>query len=237
MSPPPALAPAMPMGMVHLARSKLIQEDLFSETCRKDSFCLSCNHAFCSHCCFYHHVHSWGTKMMVKVSLDAATGQPVLPTHTNEGYSIMRCMVEEMAAEDFTSRLPRDAFCLYCGKSFSAAVCSHHDDHRAEGLPDAVIRVEERGGRRCVRCAGTEWWTSHLDVVLDSSATRCTSARTTRAGTTSCSRCCGLTPGRACAAASPSSGISAHTAPASVTKRGSGKPTSAVAAGRPGTLL
>ncbi|CAO2207723.1 unnamed protein product [Urochloa humidicola] len=166
MSPPPALAPAMPMGMVHLARSKLIQEDLFSETCRKDSFCLSCNHAFCSHCCFYHHVHSWGTKMMVKVSLDAATGQPVLPTHTNEGYSIMRCMVEEMAAEDFTSRLPRDAFCLYCGKSFSAAVCSHHDDHRAEGLPDAVIRVEERGGRRCVRCAGTEWWTSHLDVVL-----------------------------------------------------------------------
>ncbi|CAO2174184.1 unnamed protein product [Urochloa humidicola] len=162
MSSPPA--PAMPMGMVRLARSKLIQEDLFSETCRKNSFCLSCNHAFCSHCCFYHHVHSWGTKMMVKIDLDAG-GQPLIPTRTNEGYKIMQCMVEEMAAEDFTSRLPRDAFCLHCGKSFCAAVCSHHE-HSAEGLPDAVIRIEEHGGRHCVRCAGTEWWTSHLDVVL-----------------------------------------------------------------------
>jgi hypothetical protein len=75
-------------------------------------------------------------------------------------------MVEEMTAEDFTSRLPRDAFCLHCGVAFCADVCSHRD-HRGQGPPrDAVVRVEERGGRRCARCTGTEWWTSHMDVAL-----------------------------------------------------------------------
>ena len=112
-------APALPLGMVHLARQNLqTDEDLFSETCRRNYFCLSCNHAFCSHCCFYHHVHTClGTNMIVKIGLDAA-GQPVLPTHTDQGHKIMQCMVEAMSAANYTSRLARDAFCLYCGKAF-----------------------------------------------------------------------------------------------------------------------
>ncbi|KAJ1282552.1 hypothetical protein BS78_03G061200 [Paspalum vaginatum] len=78
----------------------------------------------------------------------------------------MQCMVEAMVKRDHTSRLVRDAFCLYCTKSFCTDVSSHHDHPRA-GLPgDAVLRVEQRSGRPCVRCTGTEWWTSHMDMAL-----------------------------------------------------------------------
>ncbi|WVZ72342.1 hypothetical protein U9M48_020817 [Paspalum notatum var. saurae] len=155
------------MGKVIFARQELMKdEDLFSETCRRNSFCLCCNCAFCSHCCFYHHVHDWGGQTMAKVGLDAG-GRPVFPTHTVKGVNIMQCMVEEMVKRDYTARLVRDAFCLYCAKSFCADVCSHHDHHRRLGLPgDAVLRVEQRGGRPCVRCTGTEWWTSHMDMAL-----------------------------------------------------------------------
>ncbi|RLN23050.1 hypothetical protein C2845_PM07G04870 [Panicum miliaceum] len=140
-------------------------EDLFSKTCRRDHFCIKCQRAFCSHCCGFHHIHiNWGVNMVVRVDLDAG-GRPVFPTHTMDGHRIPRFIAEEIAAEDYTSRLARDAFCLHCGVAFSAGDCSHHD-HRAEGLPDAVVRVEERGGRPCVRCAGTEWWTAHMDVAL-----------------------------------------------------------------------
>ncbi|CAN6238135.1 unnamed protein product [Urochloa humidicola] len=165
MSSPPGSSPApeLPViGMAHLALQNLQVEDQFLETCRRDSFCLSCNHAFCSHCCFYHHVHS-GANVVVKIDLDS-TGRPIFPTHTSAGHRIMQCMVEEMmSAADYTSRLARDAFCLHCGKAFCSDLCSHHD-HSRRGLPDAVVRVEERGGgRHCVRCTGAEWWwTSHI---------------------------------------------------------------------------
>ncbi|WVZ72335.1 hypothetical protein U9M48_020811 [Paspalum notatum var. saurae] len=93
--------------------------------------------------------------------------RPVFPTHTVKGFSIMPCMVEEMVKRDYTSRLVRDAFCLYCAKSFCTDVCSHHDHHRRLDLPgDVVLRLERRRGRPCVRCTGTEWWTSHMDMAL-----------------------------------------------------------------------
>ncbi|RLM79256.1 hypothetical protein C2845_PM12G10790 [Panicum miliaceum] len=85
-SPVPVLLPSQP---VHIARD--LQADnyqLFFETCRRDSFCLSCNQAFCSHCCFYHHVHlSLGASVVVEIDLDAG-GRPVFPTHTDEGHKI-----------------------------------------------------------------------------------------------------------------------------------------------------
>ncbi|CAL4950770.1 unnamed protein product [Urochloa decumbens] len=171
--PPPdsPVAPPPPLGMVRVARRILQVEDLFSETCRRDCYCLKCQRAFCSHCCGFHHGHTnWGGDMVVRVGLDAAGGHPVFPTHTaGGGHRIPRPIAEEIAAEDYTSRLARDAFCLHCGRAFCAAVCSHHHhDHSSEGIPAdaAVLRVEERGGRICVRCAGTEWWAPHMDVAL-----------------------------------------------------------------------
>ncbi|RLM93705.1 hypothetical protein C2845_PM08G08250 [Panicum miliaceum] len=139
MSLPPPDSPAPPLGMVRVARRILQVEDLFSETCRRDHFCIKCQRAFCSHshCCGFHHSHiNWGVNMVVRVDLDAG-GRP--------------------------GRLLR--FCLHCGAAFGAGPCSYHD-HRAEGLPGAVVRVEERGGRPCLRCAGTEWWAPHMDVAL-----------------------------------------------------------------------
>ncbi|KAL6627617.1 hypothetical protein ACP70R_031343 [Stipagrostis hirtigluma subsp. patula] len=163
---PPAPAPAPPLGLVRIARRVLREEDLFSGTCRRDHYCIACQHAFCSHCCGFHHIHlDWGPDVVVKVDLDAG-GRPVFPTHTPAGHRIPRFIADEMAAAaDYTSRLARDAFCLHCARAFRADACSHHD-HRREGLPDAVVRVEERGGRLCVRCTGAEWWAPHLDVAL-----------------------------------------------------------------------
>ena len=159
-SPPgssPAPAPLPTSELPRLARDLGTDEyRLFSETCRRDSFCLSCNQAFCSHCCIYHHVHHYlGTNMVVKIDLDAG-GRPVFPTHTAEGHKIKRCMVEMISAADYTSRHARDAFCLFCRKAF----CSHHD-HRARGLPDAVVHVDELDGRHRT---GTEcpWWASRI---------------------------------------------------------------------------
>jgi predicted nucleic acid-binding Zn ribbon protein len=165
-SPPaPEAVPPPPLGMVRVARRILQVEDLFSDTCRRDYYCIKCQRAFCSHCCGSHHGHTnWGRNMIVRVGLDAG-GRPVFPTHTTDGRRIPRFIAEEIAAEDYTSRLARDAFCLHCGRAFCAGVCSHHD-HRSEGLPDAVVRVEERGGRHCVRCEGTEWWTALMDGAL-----------------------------------------------------------------------
>jgi hypothetical protein len=78
-----------------------------------------------------------------------------------------------MAAQDYTSRLPRDAFCLSCGASFRADLCPHHGAHAdaatGEPLADAVLRgIEEHGGggRHCVRCTGSEWWADLMGVVL-----------------------------------------------------------------------
>ncbi|CAL4977130.1 unnamed protein product [Urochloa decumbens] len=169
--PPPdsPAAPVPPFGMLRVARRILQVEDLFSET---DCYCLKCQRAFCSHCCGFHHGHTnWGGDMVVRVGLDAGGGgQPVFPTHTaGGGHRIPRPIAEEIAAEDYTSRLARDAFCLHCGRAFCAAVCDHHHDRSGEGIPagGAVLRVvEERGGRICVRCEGTEWWAPHMDVAL-----------------------------------------------------------------------
>ena len=152
-SPAPAL---LPLEMERLARRNLQDGEyqLLSGTCRRDSFCLSCNQAFCSHCCFYHHVHlPLGTSMVVKIDLDAG-GRPVFPTHTDDGHKIMQCMVEAMmSAADYTSRHARDVFCLLCRKAFCSGICSHHD-HRARGLPNSVVRVDELGGRH----RPCPWW-------------------------------------------------------------------------------
>lgn len=119
-----------------------------------------------SHCCFYHHVHTLSLSPIAIINLDAA-GRPVFPTHTDgpNGYRIRRSIADWMATKDFTSPILRDAFCLHCGKAFCSDVCapSHHN---SEGLPDAVIRIVRHGGRHCVRCTGTEWWTEFMDGVL-----------------------------------------------------------------------
>ncbi|KAK3160019.1 hypothetical protein QOZ80_1BG0054220 [Eleusine coracana subsp. coracana] len=57
---PSASALAMTMGRVYVALTILQEHDLLSETCRRDSrtyYCICCNRAYCSHCCFFHHVH------------------------------------------------------------------------------------------------------------------------------------------------------------------------------------
>uniref|UniRef100_A0A0D9Y638 Uncharacterized protein n=1 Tax=Oryza glumipatula TaxID=40148 RepID=A0A0D9Y638_9ORYZ len=162
------------MKLMRIGRTIFRSQD-FSGTCRRDSYCIRCGVAFCSHCCRYHHRHAAVSRWydpLLRVDLDGG-GRPVLPTRTADGrHALPRGVAACMAAQDYTSRLPRDAFCLPCGSSFRADLCSHHDAHAdaatGEPLADAVLRgIEEHGdGWHCVRCTGSEWWADLMGVVL-----------------------------------------------------------------------
>ncbi|KAF0920841.1 hypothetical protein E2562_037307 [Oryza meyeriana var. granulata] len=165
-------APAKDMKLMRIGREIFQTEDLLSATCRRDSYCIRCGVAFCSHCCHFHHEHigilQWYDPLL-RVDLDA-DGRPVLPTRTTDGHVLPGFVAARMAAQDYTSRLPRDRFCVPCGASFRADLCSHHDVltdvTTGEPLPDAVLRIEEHGGQHGVRCTGSEWWMDLMGVVL-----------------------------------------------------------------------
>lgn len=147
-----------------LGKQALWVED-FSGTCQRECFCASCFHAFCTHCCWFHHEPT--IHMVFPVAADAA-GRGVYATHGPDGCRVHPDFVEDvLAAQDYATRLPWDAFCLLCGTAFAAAACpDHHRHHHDPSLPDAVLRVERRGGRHCVRCTGSEWWADLMGVVL-----------------------------------------------------------------------
>ncbi|XBI16806.1 hypothetical protein VPH35_058997 [Triticum aestivum] len=168
MSSPAALpADEIPMGLVRLGRQRLQFDKHFSETCRRDRFCLRCVAAYCSHCCGNHHFHpEWPDLRVLPIDLDAE-GRPIFPARTApapDGHPIPPDIAKFMRAQDYTSPLPRDAFCIHCSKSFRADVCAHHGDHAR--LRDCVLRIQKRGWRTCVRCAGDEWWVPHIGVAL-----------------------------------------------------------------------
>ncbi|BAD67805.1 hypothetical protein [Oryza sativa Japonica Group] len=148
-----------------LGKQALWVED-FSGTCQRECFCASCFHAFCTHCCWFHHEPT--IHMVFPVAADAA-GRGVYATHGPDGCRVHPDFVEDvLAAQDYATRLPWDAFCLLCGTAFAAAACpDHHRHHHDPSLPDAVLRVERRGGRHCVRCTGSEWWFPYVEQILD----------------------------------------------------------------------
>nr|CAB3492960.1 unnamed protein product [Digitaria exilis] len=136
-----------------------------SRTCRRDSYCAVCTKAFCSHCCGFH--HSWtGFHVVIPIALDAATGQPSLPTHyPGSRDPIPAFIADRMAAADYATPLAVDAYCVACMAPFcERAACYHH--RRGCGGGDAVLRLEVRGGRHYVRCRGDEDWFSYLERIL-----------------------------------------------------------------------
>uniref|UniRef100_A0A0E0JF12 Uncharacterized protein n=1 Tax=Oryza punctata TaxID=4537 RepID=A0A0E0JF12_ORYPU len=149
---------------VAIGKHALWEED-FSGTCQRECFCASCFHAFCTHCCWDHHEPT--IHMVFPVAADSA-GRPVFATHGPDGGRIHPDFVEDiLAAQDYATRLPWDSFCLLCSTAFAAAACPDHHRHHHPRSPDAVLRVEQRGGRHCVRCTGSEWWFPYVEQVLD----------------------------------------------------------------------
>ncbi|KQK03608.1 hypothetical protein BRADI_2g08856v3 [Brachypodium distachyon] len=153
-------------------RQELQVADL-SQTCRRERFCIDCSHAFCPHCCWTHHSPSSHLVIRVDADTDAASnggrGCLVFPTHYSDGQRMYpRRYQDIIVSKDYATRLPRDAFCLRCRAAFSAASCpDHHRRRHGPDLPDAVLRIEERGGRHCVRCTGSEWWFPYVEMILD----------------------------------------------------------------------
>ncbi|PUZ57504.1 hypothetical protein GQ55_5G437300 [Panicum hallii var. hallii] len=125
--------------------------------------------------------HQLGVNMVVRVDLDAG-GRPVFPTHTTGGRRIPRPM-----AEDYTSRLARDAFCgsasTAARPSAPAPARNTTTAPRASPAPSSASRSAAAGPACAARApsGGRRTWTWR-------SATRCTPARTSAGGTTSCSR-------------------------------------------------
>ncbi|CAM0880829.1 unnamed protein product [Alopecurus aequalis] len=142
-----------------MASSALEFEDL-SQTCRRDRFCQHCARAFCSHCCGSHH-HSHGlSHAVIPVDIDAA-GRPVFSPAFE--FVDLRDGAIAAAAADYATRLPRDSYCMFCERIFCAGACPHHHDVCG---PHAVLRIEEHGGRQCVRCTGSEPWFPHVESIL-----------------------------------------------------------------------
>uniref|UniRef100_A0A0D9UZ37 Uncharacterized protein n=1 Tax=Leersia perrieri TaxID=77586 RepID=A0A0D9UZ37_9ORYZ len=78
-------------------------------------------------------------------------------------------MDDTIAKRNYTTRFPRDSFCVTCGASFRTGLCSHHDVHivaTGEPLNDAVLRSEEHDEQHCVPCTGDEWWMDVMGVAL-----------------------------------------------------------------------
>ncbi|EEE54015.1 hypothetical protein OsJ_00673 [Oryza sativa Japonica Group] len=128
-----------------LGKQALWVED-FSGTCQRECFCASCFHAFCTHCCWFHHEPT--IHMVFPVAADAA-GRGVYATHGPDGCRVHPDFVEDvLAAQDYATRLPWDAFCLLCG----TALCRR----RVPGPPPPPPRPElarRRPPRRAARRA------------------------------------------------------------------------------------
>jgi hypothetical protein len=52
---------------------------------------------------------------------------------------------------------------MFCERIFCAGDCPHHHDVCGR---HAVLRIEEHGGRHCVRCTGSEPWFPHMESIL-----------------------------------------------------------------------
>uniref|UniRef100_A0A0D3ELH9 Uncharacterized protein n=1 Tax=Oryza barthii TaxID=65489 RepID=A0A0D3ELH9_9ORYZ len=168
MSTPPAVP--VPERRLRWAAQRLEAADL-SLTCRRDSFCALCFHAYCHHCCDrHHHSHSHpgssalcGADHAFPVTPD---GRPDLP---GGGAQLLGelgpvgLLMDLVANNDYVTRHPRDSFCLRCGEAFSAAICSHH---HFDCCPAAVVRIEGEAAARGVRCTGYEWWFPYLESIL-----------------------------------------------------------------------
>ncbi|KQK03607.1 hypothetical protein BRADI_2g08853v3, partial [Brachypodium distachyon] len=139
--------------------------------CRRRCFCVTCLHAFCPHCCDAHHSPRQ-LHLVIRVDVvnsHAGGRRLVFATHYSDGEPIYPSHVQDtIASEDYATWLPRDAFCLLCHAAFSAAACrDHHGRHHGPRVPEAVLRIEERGVRHCVRCTGSEWWFPYVEMILD----------------------------------------------------------------------
>ncbi|KAL6633733.1 hypothetical protein ACP70R_026404 [Stipagrostis hirtigluma subsp. patula] len=144
-----------------LVKRRLEVEDL-SQTCRRDRYCLMCLEAFCSHCCHWHHYNP-AFHGAIPVGVDAA-GEPTFTKHyPGSGDPIQDYILDDIAGEDYATPLARDAYCLRCMIAFCSDVCHHH--HRDCGV-GYILRIEERGGRHCVRCRGDEVWFADLESIL-----------------------------------------------------------------------
>jgi hypothetical protein len=53
---------------------------------------------------------------------------------------------------------------MICKKIFCSGACPHHG-HDMCG-PGAVLRIEERHGKYCVRCTGSEPWFPYMESIL-----------------------------------------------------------------------
>uniref|UniRef100_A0A0D9UYP0 Uncharacterized protein n=1 Tax=Leersia perrieri TaxID=77586 RepID=A0A0D9UYP0_9ORYZ len=148
-----------PLHAAHfnLAKRKLELEDL-SHACRRDSFCFMCVHAFCSHCCRAHHGLPLYYHVVIPINVDASTGKPIVPEQS-PGWCPDKPSLEFVAnlvnKEDYSTNLPRNAYCMRCCKAFPTALCHHHEYKCGT---DAILRIAERDGQHCTRCTGNEPW-------------------------------------------------------------------------------
>ncbi|KAF7029200.1 hypothetical protein CFC21_041005 [Triticum aestivum] len=138
--------------------SSPLEFEELSQTCRRDSFCLDCFHAFCSHCCGSHHHRG---PFHTAISVDVA-GRPVF--QPGDSQWMPDEVVRAIAAEDYDTPLPRDSYCTGCKKIFCAAACPHHSNGTC--LAGVVLRIEEHGGAHCVRCTGFEPWFRRVEGYL-----------------------------------------------------------------------
>jgi hypothetical protein len=130
MAQPTPTAESMFESMRHDVGPVVVEElevaDL-SRTCRRDRFCGMCVRAYCSHCCGDHHSLRCFDDI-IPVPLDAA-GRPAFPTcYPGSADPIPPFVAELMAAEDYTTPLRTDSYCLACMVAFCSGSdsCYHH---------------------------------------------------------------------------------------------------------------
>lgn len=140
-----------------------MEEDL-SRTCRRDSYCMGCWRAFCSHCCYEDHC-AWRCSVIPVGVDDAGQRQPTFcKRYPPDGDPIKDYLVNLILEQDFAARFARDAYCIRCGCAFSTGICQRH--HRDCGRDRIVRRIEERDGRHYIRCRGDEKWLAHVERIL-----------------------------------------------------------------------
>uniref|UniRef100_A0A0D9UYP8 Uncharacterized protein n=1 Tax=Leersia perrieri TaxID=77586 RepID=A0A0D9UYP8_9ORYZ len=162
-----AAFPAAPLQAAHfnLAKHKLELEGL-SQTCRRDSFCFMCVHAFYSHCCHMHHGLPLYYHVVIPISVDTSTGKPIVPERSPgccPDKPSLEFVTNLVNKEYYSTNLPRDAYYMKCCTTFPIAMCHHHEYKCGK---DAILRIVERNGRHCIHCTDNEPWFSYLESIL-----------------------------------------------------------------------
>ncbi|KAL6633730.1 hypothetical protein ACP70R_026401 [Stipagrostis hirtigluma subsp. patula] len=120
----PTCRPSMEQDVEPLPMRRLGVEADLSRRCRRDSYCVRCLRAFCSHCCRWHHANT-GFHAVIPIAVDG-DGHAIVPRcYPGSTQPIQDNIAALIAAEDYATPLPADAYCFNCMVPFCSAACHH----------------------------------------------------------------------------------------------------------------